>query len=284
MQKHAVERADQLPVHSYAVTALPSVVLREQAAIAQLADLVRADLEADLDAYEICYRNALRAYYRALSMIGLLLHHSDAAIEFENRARELEEKASARMLSGLTLRPLVAAQKAGANGAAQTFSEALAAELARLHYDVVRAELKATRARLETLSPAFLEGRAAGEIDPAAHAGRISKDMALMLLNMSYAFHCVLPYRDEIVQQLSQLIGAHREEKADIWDARDVSLEGRTRLTPVNVAIFDTGVDPTVFRDRMWTNRGEILAKDGDESHHHDAEHGIAWSWNGEPR
>jgi hypothetical protein len=45
-QKRPIERADQLPVHSYAVTKAPSALLHDEAALAALADALRADLEA----------------------------------------------------------------------------------------------------------------------------------------------------------------------------------------------------------------------------------------------
>src|SRR5262245_6053577 len=167
-QKRPIDHADQLPVHSYAVPKAPSLLLRDEPALAALADSLRADLEADLAAYEIRDSAALRSYYRALGTIAMLQHRPEAALEYETTA-----KPAARLLSGITLRPLTAAGKAGSSDAAQVFSKAFAVELAQLPYDSVQAELKTNRARLEMLSPAFLEGRAAAEIDPAAEGGRI---------------------------------------------------------------------------------------------------------------
>lgn len=285
-QKRAVDRADQLPVHSYTIPAAPSAVLRDEAAIARLADSVRADLEADLAAYDIRDSAALRSYYRALGAIAMLQHRLTEAIDYENKARDLEDKPAARMLSGMTLRPLVAAEKADQGGAAEAFSAAFAVELARMQYDVVQAELKTSRAGLEILSPAFLEGIVAAEIDPAARGGRISKDTALMLLNRSFSLQRVLPYRDEIVRQLSALIDARKVTKTDIWAAREVSFVGRSGLEPVPVAIYDSGVDSSLFEGRMWTNASEVPGngKDDDGNGYVDDVHGIAWSWHGQPR
>jgi subtilisin family serine protease len=283
-QKRPIDRADQLPVHSYAVTKAPSALLHDEAALMALAAAIRADLEADLAAYDIRDTSTLRSYYRALSTIAMLQHRPDDALEYENKARPLEEKPAARTLSGFTLRPLIAAEKAGATGAAQAFSAALAAELARLPYDSVQAELKTTRQRLGILSPTFLEGIVASEIDPAAKGGQLSKELALDLLNRSFALQRVLPYRDEIVRQLSALIDAHHVDKPDIWAARDVSLEGRVGLTPVVVAISDGGVDVALFRGRVWVNTKEIAGngKDDDGNGYVDDVNGVAWTWDGE--
>ncbi len=182
-QKRPIDRADQLPVHSYAVTKTPSALLDDEAA---LADSLRADLEADLAAYDIRDTSTLRSYYRALGTIAMLQDRPDEALEYENKARPLEEKPAARALSGFTLRPLIAAEKAGPAAAAQAFSAALAAELARLPYESVQAELKSTRQRLGILSPAFLQGLVQSTIDPAAKGGRLSKELALELLNRSF--------------------------------------------------------------------------------------------------
>jgi len=284
-QKKPVDRADQLPVHSYAVPRAPSAMLPDEAALAALAGSLRADLEADLAAYDIRDAAALRSYYRALGTIAMLQRRLDDALAYDDRARSLEEKPAARILSGLVLRPLVAAEKAGDAGAAQAFSSALAEELARVPYDSVQAELKSRRAQMQVMSQALLAGVAGSQIDPGARDGRLSKEMALQLVNLGFAYHHVLPFKDEIARQLSALIESRQTEKPDIWAARDVSLEGRPELTPVVVAISDVGVDPAQFPGRMWTNAKEVPGngKDDDRDGYVDDVHGIAFTFDGRP-
>ncbi len=283
-QKQPIDRADQLPVHSYAVPKAPTEMLKDEPALLALAEAVRADLEADLLTYEIRDAAALRAYYRGLSQIAVFQHRLDRALEYKEKARQLEEKPAAKALSGLTLGPLVAAEKAQPDGAAQAFSTALADELARVPYETAQAKLKSMRQGWQVISPAFLESRVA-RIDPAAAGGRLSQGLALELLNTGFLLQRVLPYRDELVRQISAMIEAHNVEKPDIWPARDVSLEARSELTPVAVAIWDTGVDCDVFPGRLWTNEKEIPGNgtDDDGNGYVDDVHGIAWSWEGEP-
>ncbi len=283
--RRPVERADQLPSHSYAVAMAPSALVRDDAGMTAFADSVRADLEADLAAYDIREPTALRSYYRALGTIAMLQHRTDDALRYEDLARPLEEKPAERMLSGMIVRALVTAERAGPSAAAQAFSAGLAMELSRVPYDSVQAELKTLRARAEFLSPAIVEGQVAAAIDPAARGGRISKDLALQLLELRYVLEDVLPHRDELVRQLAALIDAHRSEKPDIWGARDVSLEGRSGLKPVVIAISDVGVDDAQFPGRLWTNPKEIPAngKDDDRNGYVDDVHGIAWSLDGQP-
>ncbi|NIY12598.1 MAG: S8 family serine peptidase [Gemmatimonadetes bacterium] len=57
-----------------------------------------------------------------------------------------------------------------------------------------------------------------------------------------------------------------------------MSLDGRAGLTPVTVAIWDTGVDPTPFPDRLFVNAAEVPGNDRDDDGNGfvDDVHGIA--------
>ncbi len=284
-QKQPIDRADQLPVHTYAVAVPPSTLLHDEAALGKLLEPLRTDLEADLAAYDIRDAAALRSYYRALETIALLQHRSARALEYEDRARALEEKPAERLLSGYLERSLLAAERAGPAGATQAFAAALAEELQRLPYDSVQAALKIQKGKLELLSPGLYEAQAANRFDPRARSGRISQDAALQVVRMGWALQRLLPYRDEVVRQLSVLIAAHDSEKPDIWAARDVPLAGRPGLTPVVVAISDVGVDVSLFPGRLWTNPKEIPGngRDDDGNGYVDDVHGIGFAWNGAP-
>ncbi|HLO18865.1 MAG TPA: hypothetical protein VK192_00015, partial [Sphingomicrobium sp.] len=95
-QKRPVDRADQLPVHSYSVPKAPSAMLHDEAALAALAESLRADLEADLATYDIRDTTTLRSHYRALSTIAMLQHRPEGALDYEHKAAALEEKPAAR--------------------------------------------------------------------------------------------------------------------------------------------------------------------------------------------
>jgi len=282
-QKQAIERADQLPAYSYAITQAPSALLQDEKGLAALMRSLRADLESDLARYDIRDSAALRLYYRTLSRIAFLEHRLDDALDYENRAAALEDKPAARMLSGVMFRPLIAAEKAEAGESAHAFSTSLAAELAQLPYDSVRADLNEVRGALQKQSAAFLEAAVANGIDPTARTGSITKHQAMQLLGYKFGLRRV-PYYDEMVRQLSALDAAHvKPEPTDIWGARDVSLERRPGLTPIVVAVWDSGVDTAVFPGRVWTNVKEVPGngKDDDANGYVDDAHGIAWTWDG---
>ena len=60
------------------------------------------------------------------------------------------------------------------------------------------------------------------------------------------------------MKALAEVIDAHKVDKADIWAARSVTLDAQEKLTPVVVAIWDTGVDLKLFHGKAWVNGKEI--------------------------
>jgi len=56
------------------------------------------------------------------------------------------------------------------------------------------------------------------------------------------------------VALLSADVAAHNVQKSDIWAARDVVLTDADRLTPVTVAIWDSGSDLSLFPKQLYTD------------------------------
>ncbi|HUU85118.1 MAG TPA: S8 family serine peptidase, partial [Phycisphaerae bacterium] len=87
-----------------------------------------------------------------------------------------------------------------------------------------------------------------------------------------------LPLKDEIVGVYQELIDANKSDKPDIWAARSVTLNEDEKLTPVLVAAWDSGTDPSVFTDLLWSNPYEKPdGGDTDGNGYVDDVHGIAY-------
>jgi subtilisin family serine protease len=73
--------------------------------------------------------------------------------------------------------------------------------------------------------------------------------------------------------------------KPDIWQARDVSLEGSSNLTPVVVGVWDSGVDVKPYAGRLWTNAKETPdnGKDDDGNGYVDDVNGVAFTLKADP-
>jgi len=282
-QQPVVTRASQLPVHSYPVTEPASKILQDSTAMDRLASALQRDLRSDLTHYDIRDATTRRDDYAALSSIALLHGQYDESLAWSDSARALQVKPAQRLLNGMMTRAIVAASRAPAANAKPVFASTLERELDALPYDTVQAELKSMAGGLATLSPGVVIGLTQATDDSASMSGSISKDIALALVNSAIALREVYPYRTEAMAQLNQVIDAHHVEKADIWAARDVSLDGCSGLTPVIVAINDVGTDLSLFPGRVWTNAKEIPdnGKDDDGNGYVDDVHGIGFGWDG---
>ena len=282
-QKPVVTKADQLPVHTYVVTQPASKLVRDDAAMLALAKAARRDLENDLQSYDIRDVTTRRDAFASLSTIALLEGRYDDALRLSDTVRALQTKPAARLISGLYLRPRIAASRAGAAGAQKAFRDELARALAALPYDSVQAELKSRAGSLSTMAPNVMYGIIESSFDPASQSGRISKDIALSLIDAYSEIRSLYPYRETALAQLNAVIDAHHVEKADIWAARDVSLDKVQGLTPVVVAISDVGVDLALFPGRVWSNAKEIPGngRDDDGNGFIDDVHGIGFGWDG---
>ena len=53
---------------------------------------------------------------------------------------------------------------------------------------------------------------------------------------------------------LKQYIAAHNVVKPDIWAAREVTLSREEKLAPVLIAIWDSGIDVSIFPDQVFTD------------------------------
>lgn len=279
-----IERADQLPPRAYRIDGKPSALLTDPKAADALAATIRADLEADLRNLDIEDKATLRDYYGSLAIFAVREGRLDDALALIEKVRDLQEKPALKLLSGVALRALVAAKRAPAGAGPEAFASTYRREVAALPYVQVQAELKALKAGLEILSQNLLVGSVEQRIDPALKDGMLPQDLALSTLNMAFTLRELLPRRDAMVKVLQDTIDAHRVDKPDIWAARAVVLSAQERLTPVVVAIWDTGVDVKLFPGRLWVNSKEIPGngKDDDRDGFVDDVNGIAWSWTGE--
>jgi hypothetical protein len=282
--KKRVEAADQLPVHSYAVSGKASDLLNDDAAFVKLTSALQQDLITDLRDYDIEDKTTLKNYYNSLMQISYLDGNYDEARSYLQKKSALEDKPAAKAMAGLIEQPLIDGAKAGTEQAQRIFESEFAERVRKLPYETVQNEVKAQKARLEIYSPNFIAGMVEQHYDTLAQkTGRIPKEAAMDIVNTGFMIRDILPHKDFMVQELHELIAAHHIEKKDIWAERTVTLSETDHLTPTVIAIWDVGVDPSVFPGRMWINTKEIPnnGKDDDGNGYVDDVYGIGWDWFG---
>ncbi len=306
-QKIKIDSLDQLPRHNYELSCSPEELLKSSALFKEFASNVRADIEADLAAYEITDNTTLERWRATLVTLDMMDGRYDAALSGLLIMKELQDKPARKHTSGLMDRPLVAALKAagGDTGSPvfkQVFRREFAAQVKRLPRDIVQNEVEQMKGVLEMFSESMLLGLVSAQFAPAVEkSGSISRDLALQLINVQNFLTFTLPVKKDVIIILgawieagragadplaaadSSAAEAGRTATADIWPGRAVSLTQADLGQPVVVAIWDTGVEVDLFEDVLFTNLGErVDGRDTDGNGYVDDIHGIAYDLNWE--
>jgi subtilisin family serine protease len=282
--KKKIENAEQLPVHSYPVPGKASVLLTDDAAFKVFVAALEKDLENDLQNYDIEDKTTLKKYYGPLMQIAILQGRYDDALSYLRKANALEDKPAAKAMAGMLDQPLIDAKKAGDGQDKVIFETEFKERLQTLPYEAVQNDLKEMKSNFEIISSNLLSGLIEQQYDTLAQkTGIIPKNAAIDILDTRFTIREVLPYKDFVTAQLQTLVDAHKVEKQDIWAARNVILADALELATVVTAIWDVGVDPSVFPGKMWINKKEIPdnGKDDDGNGYIDDVYGIGWTWDG---
>jgi subtilisin family serine protease len=273
-----VETADQLPRRAYPVDTTASTLLQDENRFEALADRLEADIHSDLATYDIRDKATLKGYYGTLDALAIHRRDYDAAVAYADSVRALEDKPGVRLMTGVVEHALADASRVPTDQFQAVFRQSFQRRVEGLPYQQVHAELASTKGMLEVFSRNFLIGMAKAQMDPVAEGGEISMGLAQQLVGLRAALDRMGPVQQTMIEVLGEAMAAHAVEKADIWAARDVSLQDRPGLTPVTVAIWDSGVDPKLFPHRLYTNPAETPGngRDDDENGYVDDVHGIA--------
>lgn len=287
--KIRIDKADDLPRHTYAIDVKPSELLTDEVAYRKLAAQVQKDTEDMLATYDIQDKKTLQGLYSLLQQIHFAAGEYDQAAEYLEKARALEEKEPQKLIMGTVSYAWVDALEAGEPGS-DDFRTALRENLSRRledkPWDVVQDMLQMLSAQMQMISDNLLVGMIKTQMDDAvAKTGNLSGDQAQGLIAIHSALKTVVPYREEIGGAVSAIVAAHKtEEKPNIWPQREVTFTGGEGYTPVMVGIWDSGVDVDIFADQVYTNDNETMdGKDDDNNGFVDDVHGIAFDYEGDP-
>lgn len=285
LERKKVSKADDLPRLTYKVEGTATELIKDGAKFAPFAAKVRADIEKVLAEYEIADKTTLKDFKATLLSLELLAGNDDAALALIKEIRTLEDKPSAKLLTGLSVESRLAARKA--TGAKSPDDAALKAafqklyqeKLAALPWEVVQADLKQAKGRQEMASEALLLGMVQSSLEPAIKAtGSMSAEVAQSIIGMRSRLQLDLPLKEQAIAALSAVIAAHDVKKPDIWQARDWTMTAADKAQPVVLAVWDSGVDIAIFKDQQFTNAKEQPnGKDDDGNGYVDDVHGIAY-------
>jgi len=268
-QKPRIEKAADLPRFSYAIEGRVDDLIRDDAKFRRFADAVRRDAASVLTGYDIDDRATLRQLEGELAQLDFLEGNDDAALQRALRIRALQDKPADKLMSGLQLRAMIGAGRKVGNRTSDAYRKEagrlIAADLGQMPYEVVQNEVREAKASAEIMSEALTLGYLRNVIQPTVDkAGALSSDLAPAIVNARYRLVATLPLKATLVETYGAYLAAHKVDKPDIWAARDVVLPKDKAYATVNVGIWDSGVDTSLFDHRVVQdgNRPAVIAFD----------------------
>lgn len=258
-RKKVTSDAD-LPRLSYPVTGSASdLLMADDATFSAFAAKVGADADSILANYDIEDKATLRRFLGIRANAQILAGDPAGALKTTNQLRDLEEKPDAKLTSGVFNRPLLMAWIETGSSSSPAFQTAFEREFRAtvngLPWSSTQEYLKQTKAAFQVLSPSMLIGDLKESTDPQVlKSGTIDLIPAAALLRTRVLLKIQLPLRAQVEGVLTPYIAAHSVEKPDIWAAREVTLTGSEKLTPVLIGIWDSGVDTAIYPDQLFTD------------------------------
>jgi subtilisin family serine protease len=258
--KKVVKTEADLPRFNYPLTTTATELLQsDDATFNAFAAKVRADVDSVLNDYDVQDHAAQRALVGVRLQLAVLAGDDEAALKAIEQLRALQDKPDARLTTGLQLTSIIQAAKETGKSSGPEFAAAFekdyAAALKPLPWDVVGNRIKEAKSSAEIVTPSLILGSIQANIEPAvAKSHSLSNDLAWGLVGARVSIKRVLPLKQATVAVLTADVAAHNVQKPDIWAEREVTLTSADKLTAVNVAIWDSGSDLSLFGDRVLTD------------------------------
>lgn len=248
-----IRTQDDLPRHSYPVpTSAATLLAAADTTFNTFAAKVAADVDRVLNNYGIADRATRRRLLTTRSSFEILTGRNEQALTTILAIRALEEKPDAKLTSGLReeaiLRARIATGATTGSAFEQRFATLYRDALNALPFATVGTRLKETKSKIEIQTPAIVAGYIANQVEPAVAREHAVTDKGADDLLWARTFARVIaPTTDATVAALRSVIAANSIQKPDIWAAREVSLNATDPGRPVTVAVWDSGVDLTLF-------------------------------------
>ncbi|MFM7275415.1 MAG: S8 family serine peptidase [Gammaproteobacteria bacterium] len=254
-----VETAADLPRLVYRLPVAPSRMLDDPSALDALAEAMERDAAQVLETHDIRDKSALQGLLRTQATAALWLGKIDEAHALRAAALEAEDKPALRLTGMLEIDGLRAAtRETSPQAAAQAFREAVGRGLAALPAGEVRTRIVEMRADLDITSAARRRGQSVAYADPVWQPDtELPIEIAGQTLWVAIRERVVGPHLPALREALTAWLASHPAPTgADIWRTRAVELTAADQPAPVAVAVWDGGVDRTVFQGRNAVAEG----------------------------
>ena len=279
-KKVKIERAEQLPAHTYAVKDSLELFIKDEKAMQQLLSSLKKDMLSDLSQFEIA-PNLLKNYYKGLGVINYYENDFDKAIAYFDSLKHFELKPAAQLTNAIVKRAQIKAKLASSGDYISQFRKVFTENIQSLQFSETYSSLENTRRQYKNTNAATILAGAAKELNPLFSGGHLSQDDAVYVLWLKFE----LPYFDResnvIESVLDSFFAVNQSGVKNIWPEREVVLDMKENYTPVVICVFDLGTDVSLFPQQLYSNSNEIAdGKDNDGNGFVDDIHGVAFDIN----
>jgi subtilisin family serine protease len=261
---------DDLPRFVYPVDSTASAMLQEpKDKFASFTAPVEHDLDSIFDKYDIADKATKRELLNTKIELLEIDGKDDEALKAIEEERQLEEKPAAKALSNLYPRArLEAAIETHQHGGPEyvaAFKRHYQEAINALPWDVVQDGVKAQYASSLTVGIPTIVSSVQTQLDPVSKTSHsLDNQSAWGLIGSRDFVDYALPLKTVRAEVLHDYITQHNVTKPDIWEARELVLTPEQHLTPVAVAIWDSGIDIAQFPGQVFDDpKGTASGKHG---------------------
>jgi cell division protein ZapA (FtsZ GTPase activity inhibitor) len=260
--KKRIDKAADLPRFTYRIDGKLEDVVRDEAKFKSFAAQLRTNIDSVLAQYDIGDKATERQLLGTLVQLDWLEGKYDDAMKGAAQIRALEDKPSDKITSGMLLRAMDGARRKSGSTTSPAYVEetgrVLAAELKTMPYPTVANTIKEVKQSAELVGENLVLGQIREVLQPTVDkAGALSSDFAPAIVSARYQLVTRLPLKQTLVSTYGAYLAANKVDKPDIWAARDVTLPPGRNYQPVNVAVWDSGVDIALFPGRVAMDGGK---------------------------
>ncbi len=258
--KIAITKQSDLPRFSYPITGTATQFVESDAATFDaFAAKVGHDINGVLDGYQIDDKSTLVGLLATKLDVQELAGDYAGALKTVDELRANQVKPSAKLLTGLfaKARLQAAIEAGGESGPAYeaAFKKHYAELIAPLPWAVVKDNMKGAYGYSRLASRAADLGNVTTELDPAvAKSGGLDAGEAGGLIETRVELKIVLPISNLRAEVLHDYIKKNEVPQHEIWTEREVTLTDADKTTPVNVAIWDSGIDVNLFPKQLFND------------------------------
>ena len=256
--RKVITQQTDLPRFSYPITGTATKFV-ESEGFGAFAARVGQDIDGVLAGYQIDDKSTLSELLAAKLDVQEIAGDYAGALKTVDELRALQTKPASRALTGLFAKArLQAALDAGGESAPAfeaAFRQHYAEAISPLPWAVVKDGIKSSYGRSRIASRAADLGDVTTELDPAvAKSGALDSGEARELISTRVDLKYALPLATARADVLKAYIARNDTPVPEIWSAREVTLSAADKLTPVNVAIWDSGIDVALFPRQLFTD------------------------------